>query len=192
MHRTYIFALITILLSACSNFKNSTIPDNQIDMSTYGKTNQHHQVLKDFSGKWIYKASFWSTPNAKPKYFEGINEMEMIYDARFLKYQSKSKSGAEGVGYIGYNNLKQKYETFWIDNMATGMMKGEGQFNIKTRTLVGTGEYSDPSQKSKIQKFNDEWKIVNKDQLIYTQYIKNDQYSSFKQIEIHYQRKNKI
>ncbi len=175
----YFLALVVFFFSACSNFKSTS----ENDLTT------HHQALKDFAGTWAYQAKFWATPKAEPQLFEGVNVMEMIYGGKFLKYQSKSKSGSEGTGYIGYDNLKQKYETFWIDNMSTGMMHGVAQFNYKTRTLEGIGEYSDPSQKSKIQKFHDEWKIISNDQLIYTQFIVTDQHPRFKQIEIQYQRK---
>ena len=38
----------------------------------------------------------------------------------------------EGMGVTGYDNLKGKYDTIWMDNMASGMMHGTGSFDETT------------------------------------------------------------
>ena len=61
----------------------------------------------------------------------------------------------------GYDNVKKKFVTSWIDNMGTGIMNSEGTYDSATKTFTYTGDYEPmPGMKCKIRQV---LKIVDAD-----------------------------
>ena len=52
-----------------------------------------------------------------------------------------------GMEIDGYDNAKKKFFSTWIDNMGTGFMYLEGQYDEPTQTITYTGTASDPMGK---------------------------------------------
>ena len=50
----------------------------------------------------------------------------------------------EGHGFLGYDNTKKRYVTVWIENMGTGIMSAEGDYDPAKKQLTLAGEYADP------------------------------------------------
>ena len=46
----------------------------------------------------------------------------------------------KGMGINGYDNLKQKFVSSWIDNMGTGIATSEGTYDTATKTFTYTGD----------------------------------------------------
>ena len=67
----------------------------------------------------------------------------------------------KGHGLEGYDNVKKKFVGTWMDNMGTGIMMSEGDYDPATKTFTYTGEYEAiPGMKQKIREVV---KIVDKD-----------------------------
>jgi hypothetical protein len=49
----------------------------------------------------------------------------------------------EGRGVIGYDNVTKKYVGTWYDNMSTGIMRYEGEYDPAKKELVCHGDYVD-------------------------------------------------
>ena len=77
-------------------------------------------------------------PNAPPMETSGSTETEMILGGRFLVDHTTGEFNGqkfEGMGISGYDNIKQKYISVWLDTMGTGMMTAEGQADAKGKVL---------------------------------------------------------
>jgi hypothetical protein len=58
----------------------------------------------------------------------------------------------EGHGGTGYDPIKKKYVSTWIDNASPSLTVTEGTFNPQTKTLSMTGDgYNDKGEKVKVR-----------------------------------------
>lgn len=117
--------------------------------------------------------------------------MKLIMGGHFLQSETTGKAGVkrfEGIGYIGYDNLQEGYDVIWIDNMSTGILRATASYDEDTKVLTEVGQFSDPTDPDKNQKYKAEWKFIDKNNMTYTTFIEQDGLP-MKQMEIVYKRK---
>jgi hypothetical protein len=158
----------------------------------YSTPKESHKALEPLVGSWKFTSKMWESAKAKPEESTGTSSMKMVLGGRFLHQEVKGQAMGqpfEGLGYVGYNNLEKRYETVWLDSMGTGMMRGTGSFDAKTKTLKDSGEYTCPFSADKTRDYKSEWKILDKNSLHYTMWGPDiDTGKEFKQMEIVYKR----
>jgi hypothetical protein len=101
-----------------------------------------HRVLDGLMGSWDYTMQWWMGPDAMPEQSTGSVDARWILGGRFLQQNTKGFAMGqpfEGILTVGYNNLKKEYESVWIDNMATAMMKSTGKYDPVAKTITDTG-----------------------------------------------------
>ena len=76
----------------------------------------------------------------------------------------------------------------WIDNMATGMMMGAGQFDAARQALTGQGDFSCPLTMETHRKFRSVWTVVDRDHTTYENYMRTPDGREFKAMEVRYSR----
>lgn len=107
----------------------------------------HHKVLEQFAGTWAYASRAWMAPGAPPQESSGTSTNVMLYGGRYLRQEVDGEMMGEpfhGMGLVGYDNVKEKYVSAWIDNMGTSVMPGEGTWDGATKTLTIFDDYLDP------------------------------------------------
>jgi len=117
--------------------------------------------------------------------------MKMIMGGRFLQQTVKGKAMGrpfEGMGLLGYDNLKKKFQSIWLDNMGTGMAQGTGNYDSVAQTLHETGEFSCPTAKDKMMTYRAEWKMMDKNHQTYTMWTKDADGKEFISMEMDYKR----
>lgn len=103
---------------------------------------EHHEHLKKLAGNHNYTMKMWMDPSAPPMESTGKRSAEMILGGRYLeeKYTGTFMGMAfEGLGVMGYDNLKKQYVGSWIDNMGTGIMDMHGTCSSGSWTMIGEG-----------------------------------------------------
>ena len=153
--------------------------------------NEHHAVLKAFEGTWAYTGSFWMTPDAPAETMTGTAECKMAYGDRFLKQKITGPWMGEtfnGLGFIGYDNVKEAYVSTWLDNMGTGIMQVYGTYDNATKTLEFKGTMSCPMTGEKEHYYRSEWAVVDEDHSTYTSYARDAGGKEFKSMELAYSR----
>jgi hypothetical protein len=144
-------------------------------MMELAKLNENHKLLADLAGTWSYTVKMWMNPdpNAKPEESKGTAVRKSMMDGRFFVVDVSGKMempGADGkkkemtfkgMGIDGYDNVKKKFVGTWMDNMGTGVMMSEGDYDPTTKTFTYASEYEAiPGMKTKIREVV---KIVDKD-----------------------------
>ncbi len=152
-----------------------------------------HEVLKPLAGNWTVTTRSWMKPGEKkPQLSTGSSTMTWVLDGRYLRHDFKGNffgQPYEGLGYIGYDNVKKEYVSLWMDNFSTGLHQSSGQYDPATKTISETGSFSCPVTGEKNMWFRDEWKFVNNDKAIYSMFIKDPESGKeFKSMEIVYTR----
>ncbi len=101
---------------------------------------EQHAFLKRMEGEWkCVQTSYME--EGKTDVMEGSASKSMILGDRYLEESMKGTALGmpfAGKNTFGYDNLLKKYRTFWIDNMGTGFMIGEGQRKGNVITIVAT------------------------------------------------------
>jgi hypothetical protein len=112
-------------------------------------TDEHHEALTPLIGEWKGKVKFWMTPDAEPMESEGTVTREWTMDGRFvIEHVTGSMpddpEGFKGMGLIGYNTVEGRYETIWIENMATYVTMMTGEMEDSGKSMTFTGDVLDP------------------------------------------------
>lgn len=159
-----LFSIALVLSSSlfgCTAKKVSHVNAAQIDIEKlnptspemkkwqeYATPSSGHKVLDSYIGEWQHEVTWWQSPGGKMTKSSGTSRYEWIMGGRYIKQivrgDPDGSHNFKGLGFIGFDNLKERYESVWLDNMGTGLMKAEGSFDEKTKQLTETGFYSDP------------------------------------------------
>lgn len=108
--------------------------------------NEHHKVLDFKVGKWKGHIRMWMAPGAPAMEWDGSSTFEWILGGRYLQDRTQATFMGmpfEGHGLSGYDNIKQKYFSTWIDTMGTGIMLGEGSWDAAKKVLTSTASMPD-------------------------------------------------
>ena len=121
--------------------------DVMAKMAAMGTPGAEQKVLAAREGKWTYTMKWWMDPGAEPMESTGTSESKMIMDGRYIVDEYKGTAMGmpfNGIGTSGFDNLKKKYVSTWIDNMSTAIMFMEGTYDAATKTFTWKGEGPDP------------------------------------------------
>lgn len=154
--------------------------------------NEKHQILKQFVGNWEYTGTFKMSNDAPVQDMTGTMNNTMAYDGRFLKQVIEGPwmgSKFEGLGFTGYDNVREEFVTTWLDNMATGIMVSSGDYDASTKTLNLTGEHSCAMSGEKDRYYRSEWTLLDEDNSVYRSYTLDPTGEEFMTMEIKYTRK---
>jgi|SRR6266498_2941398 len=193
----------TVTSPAASPSGQPTAEDMQkmmTQMMELSKLNENHKLLADLVGTWGYTVKMWMNPdpNAKPEESKGTAVRKSMMDGRFFVVDVTGKMempGADGkkkemtfkgMGIDGYDNVKKKFVGTWMDNMGTGVMMSEGDYDPATKTFTYASEYEAiPGMKTKIREVV---KIVDKNHHTFEWYEDRGG-KEVKTMEISYTRK---
>jgi Protein of unknown function (DUF1579) len=106
-----------------------------------------HKMLAKSDGEWNEEISMWMAPGTPVQKNTATCVNKMILGGR---YQTSAHTGSfngmpfEGISTVAYDNAKKKFITTWVDNMGTGIMVMEGNWDDKTKTLHTKGKQTDP------------------------------------------------
>lgn len=126
--------------------------DEMKQMMEMSKLNENHKLLAATAGNWSYVVKMWMDPNGKPTESTGTATRKAIMDGRYVsgEYMGKFKMPGpdgkmtemnfHGMSMDGYDNVKKKFVSGWIDNMGTGIMTMDGTYDAATKSFTYTGE----------------------------------------------------
>ncbi len=133
-------------------------------MMQMAQPGENHKIFADAVGNWSYKVKWWMSPDAPPMESSGTTKTRAVMDGRYFISEHEGKMsmpGADGkmmdmtfqgMGTEGYDNAKKKYVASWIDNMGTGIMMMEGDYDAVAKTLTYVGEEEPmPGMKMKVK-----------------------------------------
>lgn len=161
------------------------------EMKKLGSPNENHKALTPFVGQWTTTVKMWMSPDAKSEESQGTADNHWIMGGRFVQQDFKGTSMGqpfEGMGLIGYDNIRGEYSNFWIDNMATGMMIGSGQYDAATQSFKTNATMSCPMTGEKNRSMRAVCKAVDENHFTHEMYMNDKDGKEFKAMEIVYTR----
>lgn len=110
-----------------------------------GEPGPQHERLAKMVGKWDTDVQFWYQPDAPAEQSKGSAEFRPILGGRFIEQVFHGTGGGmefEGRGVCGFDNLKKKYTSLWMDSMSTSTLMMTG--DEAKGDIVTYGEEIDP------------------------------------------------
>jgi hypothetical protein len=155
-----------------------------------GTPGDPHKVLASLEGSWQTKTKEWMEPGKPPMESTGTADMKMLLDGRFLQQELSGDMMGQpykGLGVLGYDNLRKKYVTTWIDSMGTGIFYMEGTGSADGKTITLKGSHAMPGGGSMTHRAI--WKIVDENAQTFEMYGSHGKEKESKNMEITYTRK---
>jgi len=113
----------------------------------YAEVGVEHELMARSVGEWKVTVTFWPAPGAPPSVSEGAASVKTIMGGRYLfeEFHGATPDGPfEGLGVTGFDNIKKRFVSIWVDSMSTGIMRAEGTASEDGKVLSFTGESPDP------------------------------------------------
>ena len=92
-----------------------------------------------------------------------------------------------GVGTTGYDNLRKKYVSTWIDSMGTGVFLMEGTASVGGQTITLKGGHDEPGGGHMTHRAV--WKLIDQNTQTFEMYGAHKGEKEMKGMEITYTRK---
>ena len=167
--------------------------DPQAMMEVYQKLatpGEPHKLFTSLAGSWTTKTKEWMEPGKPPTESTGTAEMKMLLDGRFLQQEFTGNMMGQpfsGIGIDGYDNLRKRYVTTWIDTWGTGIFQMEGTASADGKTITLKGSHPEPGGGKMAHRAV--WKIADGNTQTFDMYGAHHGGKEMKVLEITYSRK---
>ncbi len=174
-------------------FAQTSSQDQQKAMEAYAKAmavTENHAQLKFFIGTWDVKSTMWTFPGTPPTNSQNSAEATSILGGRFIATKIKGTMMGqpfEGIQIVGYDNMQNKYITFWIDSSSTAFFLLSGTYEPANKTWSDGGQWADPMGGT--TRVRSVTKILGPDEYVYEMYMEMPEGKEFKSLENHCIRK---
>jgi hypothetical protein len=171
--------------------KQSTDP--QAMMEAYkklGTPGEPHKQLASLAGSWTTQTKEWMEPGKPPMESTGSVEMKTLLDGRFLEQEFTGNMMGQpynGIGITGYDNLRKRYVSTWIDTMGTGIFTMEGMASPDGKTITLKGQHAELGGGHMTHRAV--WKIMDSNSQTFDMYGAHQGGKETKMMEITYTRK---
>jgi hypothetical protein len=131
-----------------------------------GAPGAQHKALEPLVGEWTAEVKCWMNPDAAPTASKGTSKAEWALNGRFLREEFSGEMMGKpfrGIGLTGFDNLKQKYVTVWLDDISTAIMTSEGTADASGKVITFTGKMDCPVTGDKDIPVKQVLRIVSRD-----------------------------
>jgi len=125
-----------------SGFSNSDVDQQEMmkKVEAAGTPGPGHKALQPLVGDWKAEVKCWMDPSGAPEVSQGTAKASWTFDGRFLQEDFRGEMmGKPFVGrtLLGFDNMKQTFNSVWISDTQTSMFTSEGKGDSKAITLEG-------------------------------------------------------
>ena len=185
-------AFVLMIGQSCAREGQSSEEQEMMDATAkYGTPGEHHKLLDPGIGKWNLTATLWTEPGAEPQISTGTSECKWILGERYVQENITGEVGGSpfhGLGFTGYDIVKQKYFSFWIDDISTSYLTSEGTVDSTGRVFTMSGSYDDPMSGKKNRKFKGVTRVIDDNNRLYEMYEYDASGNEWESLEIKYIR----
>ena len=160
-------------------------------MMKAGTPGDAHKKLSAMVGTWDAKVSMWMDPAAPPQVSEGTSTNKWVLGKRWVRQDySGSFMGKpfNGVGYTGYDNVKEQYVGTWMDSASTSVMVSAGKAEDDGKTYTFSSTMDDPMTKKPVD-MKTKVTVVDKNKHVMEMWGPAPDGTQYKMMEITYTRK---
>ena len=104
-----------------------------------------HEALEPLVGDWNVEVKTWMAPDAPPAVSRGTAKSTWVLKGRFVQQEFNGEFMGQpfhGLSFTGFDNVRQKYRSVWIDDMSTTMVVSEGDADGDGKVITLGGTYA--------------------------------------------------
>lgn len=167
-------------------------PEQQAAMEAWMRAatpGEPHRRLAEGVGTWDCRMTSWEEPGGAPNVSQGTSINDLVLGGRFLRQTFRGTAMGQpfnGLGYTGFDNVKKRYVSTWMDDMGTAIMVSYGTMG-SDGSLTMTSEVADPVT-GKPTKMREILRFPDKDHQVFEMYAPDRSGKEFKMMEILYSR----
>jgi hypothetical protein len=150
-----------------------------------------HQALEPLVGDWNAEVKMWMAPDAPPTITKGTAKSTWALKGRFVQQEFTGEFMGKpfsGISFTGYDNVRQKYRSVWIDDMSTTMVTSEGDADAGGKVITLGGDYACAMTGDKHKETKQIYRILSRDKHVFEMHDPTRGENS-KVMEITYTRK---
>lgn len=105
-----------------------------------------HKQLAYFAGNWTAKVSMWEASGQPPSTSDAKSTASLLYDGRYVETMHEGDFQGQpftGRAITGYDNLKGRFFSTWMDSMSTGFWLAYGTYDQTSNTYTFKGDMPD-------------------------------------------------
>lgn len=126
-------------------------------MQAAGTPGPAHKALEPLVGNWKAEVKCWMDHDGPPNVSHGTAKARWVLNGRFLEEEFHGDMMGQpfaGRSLMGYDNVKQTFNTVWVSDMQTAMFtsEGKGEAGNKVITLEGRSACAASGQKDVLMK----------------------------------------
>jgi hypothetical protein len=185
--------VLTVSVAMAKDSKPEKQMDPQAMMEMYQKLatpGEPHKLFASLAGSWTTTTKEWMEPGKPPAESTGTADLKILLDGRFLYQEFTSQMMGQpfsGIGIDGYDNLRKRYVTTWMDTMGTGIFMMEGTASADGKTITLKGQHAELGGGQMTHRAV--WKIVDSNTQTFDMYGTHQGGKEIKMLEIAYTRK---
>ena len=190
---TTLCLVLTISPAFAKDKKHDKPMDKEAMMELWkqlGTPGEPHKQFTALAGSWTTATKEWMEPGKPPIESTGTAEMKMLLDGRFLYQEFTGQMMGQpfnGIGIDGYDNMRKKYVTAWMDSMGTGIFLMEGTASPDGKTITLRGSHPEPGGGKMSHRAI--WKLIDNNTQQFDMYGAHHGQKEMKMMEIVYMRK---
>ena len=150
-----------------------------------------HKALEPLIGEWNAEVKSWMAPDAPPTVSKGTSKAEWAMEGRFVREEFQGEVMGKpfhGMSLSGYDNIKQKYNSLWVDDMSTAIFTSEGTSENDSKVITFNSKMDCPMTGEKDMPVKQVIRILNSDKHVFEMHDPRKGEKS-KTMEITYTRK---
>lgn len=150
-----------------------------------------HKALEPLVGEWNAEVKMWMAPDAPPMTSKGTSKNTWALKDRYVQQEFNGEFMGKpfhGVSFTGYDNVRQKYRSVWLDDMSTSMVVSEGDAGSENKSFALGGTYACAMTGEKDKAVKQVYRIVSRDKFVFEMHDPGKGENS-KTMEITYTRK---
>jgi hypothetical protein len=158
----------------------------------YAMPGPYHKYLEPLVGSWDCTSKMWMDPSAPPQESKATSEKKWILGGRFVQEEASGEMNGmpfHGLGLTGYDNISNKFNFVWLDEMGTSVMYITGACDSTGKVITMYGSYPDPMTNMQEKKYKVVTRIVDNDHHLFEMYNIGTDGKEFKTLELSYTRK---
>lgn len=145
---------LSLIIAAASYSQDTAKPGKkpaiggEPDWMSLHQPGEHHQVLDPLVGQWNLKVTFASAGQGEPSHSIGTARFRWVMGKRYLIEETRTSWDGETfewMGIHGYDAMRKKHVSTWIDNLGTGIDAMEGDCDAAGRTITYTAMQDNPA-----------------------------------------------
>lgn len=159
----------------------------QKKMEAAGTPGPAHKALDALVGNWKAEVKCWMEPGGAPHVSQASAKANWVLNGRFLEEEFHGEMMGKpftGRTLMGYDNIKQTFNTVWVSDMQTSIFTSEGKGENGNKVITLEGKANCPATGRKDIPMKTVYRVISPDRHVFEMF--ND---GVRTMEITYSRK---